>query len=152
MSNCRPRVTDGGAMAQRVCVIRPRSHSRGVEEPGFEAGPGWNFLGKRVENVPPLGCGLAGDGLSPPQHDTPSGILWGPHSEDTDVVMHPRREVILQMGRLRLREKEGPSQRVRLGPGLCPLHQWARRGIWADGGLRSGIGGADCWVVWRRTD
>ena len=39
MSMWCPCVTDGGATAQRVYVICPRSRSRKVDESGLESGP-----------------------------------------------------------------------------------------------------------------
>lgn len=45
---------------------------------------------KEWKKVPPLGWGLAGADVSPPQHDTPSRILWGLHSEGIVLDVHPR--------------------------------------------------------------
>lgn len=39
-----------------------------------------------------------------------------------------------------------------LGQGVCSLHWWVRRVLWADDGVRSGIRGADCLVVWQRAE
>lgn len=69
----------------------------------------WDFLEEGVETSLPWAGALAGDDVSPPQRDTPSEILQGLHSEDIGIDMRPRGKRILQMGRLRLRDKERPA-------------------------------------------
>lgn len=69
--------------AQRGCVTGPRSHSHDTEAPGWFDLVVWGmalslglfFLQKSGVGIPPGHWGLAGDGMSPPQHDTNSVIL-----------------------------------------------------------------------------
>lgn len=39
-----------------------------------------------------------------------------------------------------------------LGQRVCSLPWWVRRGLWADDGVSSGIGGPDCSVAWQRAE
>lgn len=78
---------------------------------------------KEWKKVPPLGRGLARDDVSPPQHDTPSRILWGLHSGDIVIDVHPRENSLYKWEDRGTETKSDPpkgAQRVRFGPGVFP--------------------------------